>query len=527
MITVSNFLSRVPPLFSPLAKLIAGDVDCSIATLTRYSGDGSPYRISPQAVIYPKTSTDIKHILSFAREYKMPITVRGNGTGRSGGSLGEGVIVDLTKYFSHIRQVAMLENTITVDAGVSVKALREKLHAINFDIPFLSSYDNDSTIGGLIATRSVAPTTFHHGTIREWVQSMNIIVDTGEEHTLADGITPSGRLLGIYQAVFPILTEKGALLRAAKRENASDNAGYNLWNTSIGPRQLIDQLVGSEGTLAIITSVTFRITPLHTHIVTTCVPIEKKEDLPRILDIARKNKAEHIFLYDEAFRELSRRYYPEILPETANTPYTLLVTHTAPTKEKLLTAVHHFKKLLGVNEYDLASLPNQGRLDHITEYKYLYSLFDAYTKKTQTPVALADGIIVPMDNYVALLDLLEQYLYSLGRLYTVTGNVASGHISVITLFDQRSPTYEKELAHYTETIASYVQKYKGSLSAAGGEGIVRSALLMYIYNDVTLGIFKDIKNAWDPLSVLNPGKKLGTSLHYLKEHLARTYETEA
>lgn len=135
MITVSNFLSRTPPLFSSLAKILAGDIDCSLSALTSHSNDGSPYSISPQAIIYPKNATDIKHILTFAREYNMPVTVKGNGTAKTGGSLGEGVIIDMARYFTHIRQMAMMENTITVDAGVPVKILREKLHALHFDIP--------------------------------------------------------------------------------------------------------------------------------------------------------------------------------------------------------------------------------------------------------------------------------------------------------------------------------------------------------------------------------------------------------
>ena len=90
---VSNLIYNVPPLFANLAKILAGEIDCSTLTLSTYSVDGSPYMIRPQAVIFPKHSTDIKHVVDFAREYGMPITVRGAGTSRTGGSLGEGIIV--------------------------------------------------------------------------------------------------------------------------------------------------------------------------------------------------------------------------------------------------------------------------------------------------------------------------------------------------------------------------------------------------------------------------------------------------
>ena len=153
MITASNLLSRVPSLFSDLAKILAGEIDCGTATLTKYRADNSPYCVTPQAVIYPKNSTDIKHVLSFAREYTMPVTVRGKGTGYAGGALGEGIILDMTRYFSQLRNINMLENTVTVDAGVTLDSLLGKLHAWHYDIPCISMSDKNSTVGALVATK--------------------------------------------------------------------------------------------------------------------------------------------------------------------------------------------------------------------------------------------------------------------------------------------------------------------------------------------------------------------------------------
>lgn len=527
MITVSKLLSRTPPLFSGLAKIIAGDIDCSISSLQEYSRDGSLYQISPQAIIYPKNATDIKHVISFSREYNMPITTRGSGSSRTGGSLGEGIILDMTRHFNHIRHMAMMDNTITVDAGVSVKTLRQKLHGLHFDIPVLTAQDNDSTVGGVIATKNVNPSSFHFGTIREWVQSLTVIVDTGEEHNIADGITPSGRLLGIYQAIFPLLSKRAPLIRAAKPENSDDPTGYSIWNTSIGPRQLIDQLVGSEGTLGIITSVTLRVIPLASHHMTTCIPIDSSELMAEYIALAKEHRAESIFLYDEAFSQLSKRYYDGLAPHFENTPYTLLISHTATSEEKLHSLVRTFKRSLPIDESRLLFIEDKHKVDKITEKTFLYSLFDSYTKKTQTPVSLADGIIVDPKDYTPLLSLLEPYLYSLGKLYTITGNAGSGHIAIVTLFDQKSPRYERDLDSYRETIYSYVQNFKGGISASGGEGIIRAPFLSYCYNEATLSIFKEIKDAWDPTGILNSGKKLSMSLNYLAEHLSREYETSA
>jgi FAD/FMN-containing dehydrogenase len=521
MITASNLLARVPPLFSDLAKILSGEIDCSHTTLTKYSTDNSSYVVFPQAVIYPKNVTDIKHVLSFAREYTMPVTVRGKGGARNGGALGEGIVLDTTRYFSQIRNVNMMENTVTVDVGVTLGSLLEKLHSWHFDIPLLSMNDKNSTVGALVATKSASASSFHHGTIREWIEGLTVVVDTGEEHKIADGITPSGRLLGIYQSVFPLLTKENPILRAAKPTSHDDASGYNLWNTSIGPRQLIDQLVGSEGTLGIITSVTFRISPYKPYRITTCIPVADKKILSSYIEIAKHHKGEHIFLYDQMFMQLAEKYHPMLVPFFMDTPYVLLVTHSSLDKEKLHQTIRTFRHALPVENYLIKTIDDGHVLDRITDTEFLSLLVEHYTSNTLSPFSAGDGIIVTIHQISSLLEQLEGYLDSLGNLYIITGNVGSGHISITTLFDPLSKDYDDNLLSYTKNIFSIVKNFNGGISAVGGEGIARAPFLSYVYNDQALLVFKKIKDVWDPLSILNPGKKIGTTTTYLQQHLKR------
>lgn len=521
MIKVSNLFSNIPPLFSDLAKTIAGEMEFSQQKLQEYSNDGSPYTIRPQAIVYPKNGTDIKHVLSFAREYTMPVTVRGNGTARTGGSLGEGIVIDMSRYFTNIRQINMMEHTITVDAGTSIKLLREKLRGWRMDIPVLTAEDNDSTVGALVSTKSVTPTSFHYGTIREWVEALNVIVDTGEEHRIADGITPSGRLLGIYQEIFPILTLDGPTLRAVKPESSDDATGYCLWNTSIGPRQLLDQLVGAEGTLGIITTITLRIVPYRPHTTTVCISITDKALITSHIQIAKQHKADHIFLYDSTFMELTDRYNPNSTPSFPEASYTLSISFSGNNKEELLARVNMFTRALSTPENMLAYYDDRNFIERVTDTSFLFSLLHSYTQGSHTPITVGDGIIVSLHHYINALEDLENYLYSTGKLYTVTGNAGSGHISVVTLFDPLAASYDQEIDLYTQALFNCVKKYKGGISAKGGEGLARTPYIPFIYNESAMTVFNKIKKAWDPLLILNPGKKLGATLSYLQNHLTR------
>jgi len=517
---VSSTTPRIPPLFSDLAKILAGDLDCSHETLSKYASDGSPYFILPQAVVFPKNATDIKHILAFAREYKMPVTPRGGGVSGTGAALGEGIILDMSRYFEQIRNINMVENTITVDAGVPVEFLLEKLHAWNVDIPYLTHEHWGSTIGAVIANKSTSSSSFYHGTIREWIEGVTVVVDNGEEHQIADGVTPSGRLLGIYQSVFPLLTKENPTLRASKPHSHDDPTGYNLWSTAIGPRQLIEQLVGSEGTLGIITSITFRVSPYKKFSKTHCIPISEKSYIPVLTEIAKHHQAEHLYLCDRTAINLAERYRPNVIPYFSEGNYILFVTHTGNDKEAVTNIARTF--LRSLPHELIAQAPEETESFHtLIRADFLHTLYELYTSASLTPISIADGLIVELHLVPALLSELETYLDSLGNLYTVTGNIGSGHIGITTLFDAQAQTYEQSLLTYAKTIFSIIRNYNGGISARGGEGLSRTPYIPYIYNDATLSVFKKVKDAWDPLSILNPGKKINTTTTYLSQHLKR------
>jgi FAD/FMN-containing dehydrogenase len=524
MITVSNVFSSVPPLFAKLAKILVGDIDCSYGALKEHSMDGSPYAIQPQAVIYPKTSSDIKHAVAFAREYGIPLTVCGGRTAGTGGSLGEGIAIDMTRYFSHIRHVNMMEHTVSVDAGARIDELREKLSGWNMEIPLLEKEYGNATIGGLVATKSATASTFYAGSIREWVEGLTVIVDSGEEHHIRDATTPSGRLLGIYQSVFPLLSECGPVLRAARRECSDDATGYSLWNTSIGPRQLIDQLVGSEGTLAVITSVTLRVADKKKCSASYILPLQNAQLLQTAADIATHHMATRLFMFDDAFRKLTDSVYPGMFPhEFEESAYALCVTFRDNDEHALHLNVKSFLRTLSDHtgsEREIA----EDAASKLMSPSFLHSLFKQYSKGAYMISTFGEGIIVPRKSYAACLNAIDQALSRTGRMYTLSGYAGSGHIAVTAAFDPRSLSYEHDIQEYRECLLSSLQGFDAGLSASAGDGLERTAMLPAIFNEATRSVFKRLKDCWDPHNIFNPSKKIAVSKEYLAKHVTHSLD---
>jgi FAD/FMN-containing dehydrogenase len=523
MLTVSSVFSSVPPLFASLSRVIAGDIDCSHASISAHSMDGSPYMVRPQAVLYPKTTSDLKHAISFAREYSIPLIVAGGMTASSGGALGEGIIIDMTRYFSAIRHVNMLEHTITVDAGASIHDIREKLSSWNLEIPVLEDEHSRATIGGLVATKSATSRSFYAGTIRDWVEGVTVIVDSGEEHALKDGVTPSGRLLGIYQSVFPLLDEHGPVLRAGKRELSDDATGYSLWSTSIGPRQLIDQIAGSEGTLAIITSITLRVVPKKLRELAVIIPVESYGLLETVSSIAKHHHAESLFMFDRAYRKLADAFHPLLIPASLPDASLYIVAAFRGNDE------HELSKKTDAFLKALPSLPDrheipERNLSKFTSYAFLHDLLKEYSKGTHMVATSGEGIIVPTNSYGECAEALDIALGKTGRPYALSGYIGSGHIAATTSFDPQGLSYESDLQDYREMVFALVQTYRGGISAIGGDGLERTSALSMIFNEATRAVFKKLKYAWDPQDIFNPGKKLSISKEYLLKRTARTLE---
>lgn len=524
MITVSRVFSSIPPLFASLAKVISGDIDCSHSGIKSHSVDGSPYSVKPQAILYPKTGTDIKHAIAFAREYSIPLTVCGGGTAKSGGSLGEGIIIDMTRHFSHIRHVNMMEHTVTVDAGVRIDDLREKLSAWNMELPLLEEENSRATIGGLLATKSATPGSFYYGTIREWVEGLTVVVDTGEEHHLKEAVTPSGRLLGIYQSIFPLLSKHAPVLRAARREQSDDATGYSLWSTSIGPRQLIDQLVGSEGTLAIITSVTLRVMQKRRHATAMVIPIKNEDHVKVCIDIAKHHKAEKLFMFDSTFRKLCDTFHPGMIPHTlSDSPFFLIAIMKHDNSDMLRSQSATFSKAVS-DENTTPVIIDEGSAAKLMSNNLLHSFFKDYSKGTYMVATAGEGIIVPLHDYALALRKIDDLLSKDGRIYTLTGYAGSGHIAVTTAFDVNSLSYEYDLQEYREQIFSIVQTLKGGISAVSGDGLERTHALPCVYNEQARNVFKLCKEAWDPFNIFNPSKKISLSKDYLIRHATRSLE---
>lgn len=514
--------SAVPPLYTDLARSLSGEVDTSYRGVEEHSRDSSPCKISPHIIVYPKTVDDIKKVIAKADEYRIPVSVRGNGRNGSGAALVEGIVINLTKYFNHIKHVDMLGHTINVDPGVNCKKIREHLNTWGMEVPFLTEQNDEDTIGGVVATKNVSPTSFERGPISSWVMGLSVVLSNGEQHSLEDGITPSGKLLSIYQSLFPLLAKEVHNIRGGKPLCSEDNSGYNIWGQSIGPRQLINNIIGSQGTLAIITGIKLRIVPKQAHKITTLIRIPDYQNLPKIIEICKQNGADKMFAYDILLENLSKdhvghdkEYVASPLPHVMS----LVISQSGPDKKALIEKQKRLISELKLSDGYVTNVPEDNQLFLLSESSHVNKLLTVYAGGALIPSMTSSGIIVPIESLGDALTDIENYHNEKHFMYSTTGNVGSGHFSVITLLPNDHNTYPDNVIDTTRECFSIAKKYKGGGSALSGDGMIGTPYLNLFYHPKLMEIFSAIKNIWDPHDILNPGKKISFDISYIKQRI--------
>ncbi len=429
-----------------------------------YGYDNSRRQGLPDAVVFPQSHEDVVNIVKICNDYRVPLIARGRGTGTTGATVPlTGGLVLSTERMNKVIGIEPANRYMIVQPGVLNQAVQDLAAQHGYFWPPDPTSAAYCTVGGNLAYNSAGPRAIKYGTPRENVFGLRAV--TGQGETIRTGV----------------YTTKGVV-------------GYDLTRL----------LIGSEGTLAIITEATLKLTPL----------AESKRTMQAIYrDIESAAEAVSAIMaqpltpcalefIDGQAIDMIRSYSDADLPQQAGAMLMIETDGPATQLEHAMEAIRHAATNDGLLEIHSADTPE--------EISALWATRKALSPalRNVAPKKINEDVVVPVSNIPALIrgleDLSQQYAIPIINF----GHAGNGNIHVNLLIDPDDPQQMQNASHCLDGVFSLVLSLNGSLSGEHGVGLEKRDFVDREIDPVTLDLMHRIKQQFDPQGILNPGKML-------------------
>ena len=527
-----------------LSSQLEGKIQWDESIRRLYATDASTYRELPLAVAIPKNREDIKKLIHFARQNHTSLIPRTAGTSLAGQVVGPGIVVDVSKHFNRVLEVNETEQWVRVQPGVVRDELNYHLKKYSLFFAPETATANRAMIGGMVGNNSCGANSLIYGSTRDHLLEAKVFLSDGSQVVLKALDKESfqykcgGQSLEskIYNNILELLSlpenQKEIKERFPKAIIPRRNTGYAIdlllqaspFNRNGIPFNFCKLLAGSEGTLCFITEVKLNLEPLpplHTGLV--CVHFNSVHESLQGNLIALKYAPRSVELMDHYILERTK----ENIAQRKNRffvkgdPQAILVVELAG---KDLDDV---KK----KSSDLETELRENNLGYYyplvtgDQTKNVWELRNAglgllsNMPGDEKPVPVVEDTAVDVRD---LPDYIKEFNEGLKRhdLYSVHyAHAGSGELHLRPIINLKTEEGQQLFRTVAGEMADLVKKYKGSLSGEHGDGRLRGEFIPQMIGDHNYKILKEIKNAWDPQNIFNPGKivdapPMDTSLRY-------------
>src|SRR3989344_966506 len=541
-------------LTKQIKQIIKGEVKQDSQTLAVFSKDASIYKISPKVAVFPKDSKDIQELVKFVAFEKshgkdLSLTARSAGTDMTGGPLSESIVVSMTRYFNHIKKIG--RDYAIVEPGVYYRDFEKEAYKHKLLLPSYPASKELCTIGGMVANNAGGELNLIYGKTERYAQEIKMVLADGKECvfkplTLAQLEKKKSvkDLEGqIYTRMFDLIEQHYELIMAAKPDVSKNSAGYYLWNVYDKAKGIFDltkMIVGSQGTLGIITETRFKLVRPKTREHLLVIFLNDLEQLPEIVNHLLQFKPQSIESYDDQTFKVAIKLLPEIvarlkgnaiklffgfLPElwmvlTGGVPKLVLLAEFSSEKESdALARTKHAQASLAQFRVPTKLIQSREQAQKYWVIRHeSFSLLRHHVRGMRTAPFIDDFVVKP-EVLGEFLPKLYKILGKYKLLYTIAGHVGDGNFHIIPLMkvgDKRAPEIIKKLG---QEVYDLVFAYKGSMTGEHNDGLVRGPYLKQMFGSRVHELFLETKKIFDPHGIFNPGKKADASASYAFKHL--------
>ncbi len=471
-----------------------------------YSESAGVVRMMPLAVAVPLTADDVATLMGWAAANGVSLIPRGAGSSMGGGAVGAGVIVDLLR----LDTLSLVNlGTWRISAGAAVTRDRAELaaNAAGLIFPVDPSSGAFATIGGMCATNAAGARAVKYGAMRQWVHALDCVFADGSRARLERGapapqVAPISRFL---REVAPLIAKANpALLRHAGVRKESSGYALAAYRES---QDLVDLLIGSEGTLGVIVGAELKLAPLPAATAGVLAGFPDIKGAAAAAGRLVSAGASAVELLDRSFIEIAASTgdpLPVALPTGLEA--VLIVEVEADTDAAASVAVREMGgwcEAGGATFVQAAIEPHEE--SRLWQLRHAASpILNRLAPALQSMQVVEDGC-VPPQHFAEYVHAVRRALADANFRGVIFGHAGDGHAHVNVLVDVTERDWRARLDRLVQIVTSIVARLGGTLAGEHGDGRLRAPLLAQVWSPEAMQLFAATKRAFDPEGVLNPG----------------------
>lgn len=420
----------------------------------------------PSAIVFPKTVEQVQAIVRLANEEQLALVPSGGRTGLSGGAVAtRGEIVVAFDAMNQVSDFNPVDRTVVCQAGVITEQLQQFAQEYDLFYPVDFASSGSSQVGGNIGTNAGGIKVIKYGMTRDWVAGLKVVTGSGEILDLNNGL-------------------------------AKNNAGYDL-------RQLF---IGAEGTLGFVVEATMRLTRQPSNLTALVLGVPEFSAIMEVLNTfqSEMDLTAFEFFSEKALEKVVTHNDLQRPFETKSEYYALLEFENSHEEIESLAmtlferCVEHGWVLDGVMSQSIEQLKNLWRLrEDISE---TISQWTPYKNDLSTVISKVPGFLQEIETIVN--DNYPKFeIIWFGHIGD--GNV---HLNILKPDDLEKEIFFEQCNRVSQWIFKIVEKYRGSVSAEHGVGLLKKNYLPYSRSTTEIALMKQVKQVFDPRGIMNPGK---------------------
>lgn len=546
-------------LKTEIASIFSGEIDDSDETREIYSHDASLFELKPQLVAYPKNSKDIQNLVSYVAAHRkgnpnLYITARSGGTCMSGGAIGEGISVDFTKHFNKVESVNDTEGH--VQPGVYYRDFEPATLKHNVWMPSFPASRELCTVGGMVGNNAGGELSLRYGKTINFINELKVIFCDGKEYIVKPLTKPEldkkmsqkdfeGQL---YKKVFNLVDKHYDHIIAARPHVSKNSTGYNLWDIwdrDTGIFDLTKAIVGSQGTLGLVTDIKFRLVPKEPYSGVLVCFLKNTKQLGEIINTVVKQKPASFESFDNYTLNLSIKFFPyfrynlgwlglaklgiQLIPDAlilarGIPKLIMLIEFTGQSQQEVTEKLEVMKVLL--RKYKMQATEEDDTPAKSWKFRIMrresFNLLRKKVKDKHTAPYI-DDLVVPPEHLPVFLPKLRKIINKYKLQATVAGHMGDGNFHIIPLMKIEEASERRKLEPSMREVNELVLKYGGSLSGEHNDGLIRGPWLKRMYGSEIVGYFKELKEIFDPDNIFNPHIKVTSDWDYSMAHIRQHF----